>query len=88
MSIISFWCYDEDTRSCHDRIGSAPAGPLPYTLMGIGGSCGSVLHFWIKTAVSMLPGTLLVNMFASVLMGIFMYESIATGRRPRGCSYQ
>jgi fluoride exporter len=52
----------------------------PYLLIGTGGFCGSVLHFWINAVFSTLPGTLLVNTLGSVLMGIFMYETIATGR--------
>jgi CrcB protein len=53
---------------------------LPYGLICTGGFLGSVLHFWINTVFSTLPGTLLVNTLGSVLMGIFMYEMIETGR--------
>jgi fluoride exporter len=53
---------------------------LPYVLIALGGFCGSVLHFWINGVLSTLPGTLLVNTLGSVLLGIFMYESMATGR--------
>lgn len=55
-------------------------GFTPYVLIATGGFCGSVLHFWINAVLSTLPGTLLVNTAGSVLMGIFMYEMIATGR--------
>jgi fluoride exporter len=53
---------------------------VPCALIGIGGFCGSALHFWINAVFTTLPGTLLVNTLGSVLMGIFMYESMATGR--------
>jgi CrcB protein len=53
---------------------------FPYVLIAIGGFVGSVLHFWINAVCSTLPGTLIVNTLGSVLMGIFMYELIATGR--------
>jgi fluoride exporter len=56
---------------------------VPYALIGSGGFCGSVLHFWINAVFSTLPGTLLVNTFGSILLGIFMYESITTGRFSR-----
>lgn len=56
---------------------------VPLALIGIGGFCGSVLHFWINAVFSTLPGTLLVNTLGSVLLGIFMYESMATGRFSR-----
>lgn len=52
----------------------------PYLLIAAGGFCGSALHFGINAVFSNLAGTLLVNILGSVLMGIFMYESIATGR--------
>ncbi|MCK9579437.1 MAG: CrcB family protein [Methanoregula sp.] len=60
-----------------------PPVPGPYILIGIGGFCGSALHFWISAIFSTLPGTLLVNTLGSVLIGIFMYESMATGRFSR-----
>lgn len=53
---------------------------MPYVLIAAGGFCGSVLHFWINAVFFPLPGTLLINTAGSVLMGIFMYEMIATGR--------
>jgi fluoride exporter len=56
---------------------------IPYALIAIGGFCGSALHFWINAVFSTLPGTLLVNISGSVLMGIFMYEMMATGRFSR-----
>ena len=56
---------------------------FPYALIGIGGFCGSILHFWFSAVCSALPGTLLVNTLGSVLLGIFMYESMATGRFSR-----
>jgi fluoride exporter len=56
---------------------------VPLTLIGIGGFCGSVLHFWINAVFSTLPGTLLVNTLGSVLLGVFMYESMVTGRFSR-----
>ncbi|MFA4859327.1 CrcB family protein [Methanoregula sp.] len=55
----------------------------PWALIGTGGFCGSVLHYTINAVFSTLPGTLIVNTLGSVLMGIFMFESMATGRFSR-----
>ena len=55
----------------------------PWALIGTGGFCGSVLHYAISAVFSTLPGTLTVNTLGSVLMGIFMFESMATGRFSR-----
>lgn len=56
---------------------------VPWALIGTGGFCGSVLHYAINALFSTLPGTLVVNTLGSVLMGIFMFESMATGRFSR-----
>jgi CrcB protein len=53
---------------------------VPYVLIGTGGFFGSAVHFQITEIFSTLPGTLIVNTLGSVLLGIFMYESMATGR--------
>jgi CrcB protein len=46
----------------------------------IGGFSGSALRFLADGCFGSLSGTLLVNFLGSAGMGIFMYESIYTGR--------
>ena len=52
---------------------------VPYALVAAGGFLGAVLRFWTGELFPSPAGTLIVNFFGSVLMGIFMYESIYIG---------
>ena len=56
---------------------------IALALIATGGFAGSVLHFWITGVGQALPGTLLVNTLGSLLMGIFMYETISFGQFSR-----
>lgn len=53
---------------------------ITVALILTGGFAGSVLHFWITGICTTLPGTLIVNTLGSFLLGVFMYETLATGR--------
>lgn len=50
-----------------------------YALIALGGFIGAVLRYLLDEQVPSLIGTLAVNFFGCVLMGIFMYESIYLG---------
>jgi len=50
-----------------------------YALIAAGGFCGAVLRFLIDERIPSLTGTLIVNFFGCILMGVFMYESIYIG---------
>ena len=52
---------------------------VPYALVLVGGCAGAVLRFWTGELVPSLLGTLVINFSGSVVMGIFMYESIYIG---------
>lgn len=50
-----------------------------YAIIAVGGFLGAVLRWFIDMQIPSLLGTLLVNFFGCVFMGIFMYESIYIG---------
>lgn len=49
-------------------------------LIAAGGFTGSALHFWILGFLPALEATLVVNTLGSFLLGVFMYETLVTGR--------
>lgn len=53
---------------------------IALALIATGGFFGSVLHFLINGICTTLPGTLIVNTLGSLLLGVFMYETLTTGR--------
>lgn len=53
---------------------------IALALIATGGFFGSVLHFVINGICTTLPGTLIVNTLGSLLLGVFMYETLTTGR--------
>jgi CrcB protein len=50
-----------------------------YLLIATGGFLGAVLRWFIELQVPSLTGTLVINFFGCILLGIFMYESIYIG---------
>jgi len=51
----------------------------PYLFIITGGFTGAVLRFLIDEQIPSIAGTMLVNLVGSILMGIFMYESVYIG---------